>query len=465
MKFSYGLLALSFCFVPALWAQNSSNAPELYNWNAPETAENSPLGAASTDLGRAQDLGPLALSLDQAVSEGLAHNLDLMAAQYNIPIAEAAELTASLPGNPSLILDATLQPFGPLWNQTNAGGPEEFDLGFSIPLDFSDKYGTGKKDARAGTAIAKAQFADAVRQKVLLIRQDYINVVTQQHVVDLYQERADNYDKLVHVIENRIGVIKAQPLLLVRAQLARDQARIDLLNNQNALRSAKTQLAIQLGRPPSVNAFRATTELRPAEMVPVPDKEGLVAQAMESRPDLKALQWTVEKAKLDRKLAEEQAWQDVTIQVEASRQGPDAANGIMPALPPAYSWDASLSIPLPLLNANQGLTKTADLAGEQAQKQVDSLVLSIRQQIGDELAQFKIDHDLILEYESKQIDQARKVRDEQQKLFGTGNMDLLDYFDAMEAYNGVLLSYYGTVGSYRNDLAMLKASVGKDVLP
>ncbi len=465
MKFSYALLALLPCFAPALWAQNSSSVPGIYDWNGSVTTGTSATSVPSTDFGRAQDLGPLALSLDQAVSEGLAHNLDLLAAQYNIPIAEAAELTAGLPGNPSLILDTTLQPFGPLWNQTNAGGPEEFDLGFSIPLDFSDKYGTGKKDAQAGTAIAKAQFADAVRQKVLLVRQDYINVVTQQHLVDLYQERADNYDKLVHVIENRIGIIKAQPLLLVRAQLARDQARIDLLNNENALRSAKTQLAIQLGRPPSVNAFRATTELRPSEMVAVPDKEVLIAQALENRPDLKGFQLTMDKAKLDRKLAENQAWQDVTVQVEASRQGPDAASGTAPALPAAYSWDASLNIPLPLLNANQGLTKTADLAGEQAQKQVESLVLSIRQQIGDELAQFKIDHDLILEYESRQIDQARKVRDEQQKLFGTGNMDLLDYFDAMEAYNGVLLSYYGTVGSYRNDLAMLNASVGKDILP
>ena len=109
--------------------------------------------------------------------------------------------------------------------------------------------------------------------------------------------------------------------------------------------------------------------------------------------------------------------------------------------------------------------RVADLTGEQTQKQIESLDLSIRQGIGDELAQLKIDHDLIMEYEAKQINNARRVRDEQQKLFGTGNMDLLDYFDAMEAYNGVLISYYNTVGSYRNDLAMIDASVGKDILP
>jgi outer membrane protein TolC len=411
--------------------------------------------------------GPVELSLAQAVEEGVHHNLDLMAAQYNSPIAEANELTAGLPGNPSLLLDTIFEPFASNWNQTSAGGPRQFDAGLSIPLDFSNKYGLGKKDAQAATGIAKAQFEDALRQKILLIRQDYINVVTQQHLVDLYRERADNYEKLVHVIENRIGVIKAQPLLLMRAQLARDQALIDLRQNENNLRSAQTLLAIQLGRLPQAMAFKATTELRPFEMVDAPDKDDIIAQALKNRPDLRALELTQEKTKLDRKLAENQAWSDVNVTAEVSRQGPTdgSPDGTLAPIPAGYSWDLALNIPFPLLNQNQGMVKAAGLTGEQTQKQIESLDLSIRQGIGDELAQLKIDHDLIMEYEATQINNARKVRDEQQKLFGTGNMDLLDYFDAMEAYNSVLFSYYNTVGSYRNDLAMIDASVGKDILP
>jgi len=411
--------------------------------------------------------GKVDLTLEGAVQEGVKHNLDLLAAKYNIPIAQANEVTASLPGNPSFLIDTVFQPFGGAWNQSNAGGPTQYDAGFSVPLDLCNKYGMGKKDAQEATSIIKAQFADTVRQKILLIRQDYINVVTQQHLVDLYKERAENYEKLVHIIENRIGVIKVRPLLLMRAQLARDQARIDLRTNENTLRSDKTQLAIQLGRPPQANAFQATTELRQFEMMEPPEKADMIAQALENRPDLKAVKLTEDKAVLDHQLADNQAWQDISVQAEVSKQGPTAGSpdGTVSSIPEAYSWDVSLNIPFPLFNQNQGMTKVADLTGEQAKKQAESLMLSIRQEIGDELAQMKIDHDLIEEYESKQIANARKVRDEQQKLFGTGNMVLLDYFDAMEAYNGVLLSYYQTVGSYRNDLAMLNASIGKDVMP
>lgn len=411
--------------------------------------------------------GPVELSLDQAVQEGIRHNLDLMAAKYGIPMAEANELTAGLPGNPSLILDTIFEPFAPNWNQTSAGGPRQFDAGFSLPLDFSDKYGMGKKDAHAATEIAKAQFQDVVRQKILLIRQDYINVVTQQHHLALNQERADNYEKLVHVIENRIGVVKVQPLLLMRAQLARDQALINLRQSENGLRSAKTLLAIQLGRLPEDKAFTATTELRQFETIDIPNQEEVITEAMDNRPDLIVVKMVQEKTKLDRQLAQNQAWNDVTITAEVSKQGPTDASpdGTLAAIPAGYSWDLALNIPFPLLNQNQGNVKLADLTAEQAQKQVESLNLSIRQEIGDELAQLKIDHDLIVEYETTQINNARKVRDEQQKLFGTGNMVLLDYFDAMEAYNGILSSYYDTVGSYRNDLAMIDASVGKDIMP
>lgn len=431
----------------------------------------SPTPVLSTDgsavLGDVVEDGPVSLSMDDAVNEGLHHNLDLIAAKYNIPIAEANEITASSPGNPSFLLDTVFEPFASNWNQTNAGGPRQFDAGFAVPLDFSDKYGLGKKDARQVTQITKAQFQDAVRQKVLLIRQDYITVVTDQHVVALFKERADNYEKLVHVIENRIGVIKAQPLLLMRAQLARDQALIDLRTNENNLRSAKTQLAIQLGREPKTTAFQATTELRQFEMVETPDKESVIAQALINRPDLKAIQLALEKARMDHQLADDQAWQDVTLTAQVSRQGPTdgSPDGSLPPIPEGYSWDLALNIPFPLFNQNSGMTKAADLMGEQAKKQAEALNLSIRQEIGDELEQMKIDHDLIQEYEGKQIDNARKVRDEQQKLFGTGNMVLLDYFDAMEAYNSVLIAYYNTVGSYRNDLAMLNASVGKDIFP
>lgn len=434
----------------------------------PQDAADSGLTLTAQAQSDSKSSETLELTLDQAAQEGLNHNLDLMAAKFSVPMAEADELTAGLLGNPSLLVDTAFEPFGGNWNQTSAGGPRQFDAGVSLPVDLSGKRSAGVKSAHAMTQITQVQFMDAVRQEILLIRQSYIDVVTQQHQVALAKERAENYDKLVHIIENRIGFKKVQPLLLMRAQLAGDQARMDLRQKENDLRSSKTMLAIQLGRQPHENAFEATTELRQFEIENVLDKDTLVALALSHRPDLNALQMTLAKAQLDHRLAQNQMWDDATVTLQLSNQGSVAADpndADSAALPSATSWDAALSIPFPLLNQNQGNVEKADLAAAQTQKQIEALQLSISQEIGDELAQLEINRDLIAEYESKQIRNARMIRDEQQKLFGTGNMVLLDYFDAMEAYNGVLSAYYNTVGSYRKGLAQINASVGKDVIP
>ena len=73
------------------------------------------------------------LGLEQALEEGTRFNLDLLATRYNIPMAEADEMTAGLWNNPSLLIDTVFEPIGRKWDQTSAGGPRQFDFGLSYP--------------------------------------------------------------------------------------------------------------------------------------------------------------------------------------------------------------------------------------------------------------------------------------------------------------------------------------------
>src|ERR1700744_3676545 len=86
------------------------------------------------------------LTIEQAVSEGLKSNLDILATQYGIPLAEADEITAGLWNNPAVLFDTVFQPLhGGNWNQTNAGGPRQYDMIFSYPLDLSGKRSKAKR--------------------------------------------------------------------------------------------------------------------------------------------------------------------------------------------------------------------------------------------------------------------------------------------------------------------------------
>lgn len=431
---------------------------------------NFPMAAISAVAAEApQAVSPAAsLSLQDAVAEGCRNNLDLLALHHSIPMARADELTAGLWGNPSLQLGATWDPLGRAETPYRDETPGQTNLGISMPLDLSGKIHAARKSARAATKVAELEFMDAVRRKVLEIQNSYIDGMTLQNQVTLAFEKAEDYNELVHIIENRIGRKTVRPLLLTRAQLARDQARLDLRRTRAELASAKTLLGLLLGRLPGKEAVVLATELRDFKLTAVPEAQSSVARALETRPDLLALKATAVKASLDHGLARHQAWDDFNLALTLGRSSPVAADPEDPAsvdVASVYSLDGALVMPLPWFNRNQGNIAKARLGLEQARTQVAALELGIRQEIGDELEQLRMNQDLIVEYESTQIKNARQVRDSQQTQFGTGYIALLDYFDAMEAYNGVLSSYYVAVGNYRKNLASLNASVGCEVMP
>src|SRR5579883_3187634 len=140
------------------------------------------------------------LTYQQAVEEGLRNNLDLLAAKYNVPIAQADELTAGLWNNPTFLADTIFEPFAPNWNQTNAGGPRQFDVGLSYPFDFSGKIPAARRSAHKATETAQAAFQDAVRQKLRDIQLAYIDVMTSQQQLALSKEKEESLDDLLKVI-------------------------------------------------------------------------------------------------------------------------------------------------------------------------------------------------------------------------------------------------------------------------
>ena len=122
-------------------------------------------------------------------------------------------------------------------------------------------------------------------------------------------------------------------------------------------------------------------------------------------------------------------------------------------------------MPLPLFNRNQGNIRKVSYTADQLQKQIASLEHAISQEVAGDNDQLVLNRRLILDYEESQLTNARKVRDEEQRLVGMGSNDLLSYFDAVAAYSGTFSSYYDAVGEYRRDVARLNAACGMDVLP
>lgn len=405
-------------------------------------------------------------TLNEVVDIGVHSNLDLLAAKYNIPEAEADELTAGLFNNPSLLMDTVFQPFSKNWNQTNAGGPRQYDLILSYPFDLSGKRSAAEKSAHEATRATEASFQDAVRQKIRDIRLAYFDLLVAEQQLTLAHEKEDRLTHLVDVLEKRIGQKQILPLLKLRAQVARDQAKLDAEQREISLRAAKTNIAILLGYAEGTTII-PETKLRDFTLGDIPLKDSLMNFALEQRPDLKALKLTLNKSSFDKELAHAQVWDNFTVTAGMSSQGPAGANpsdANSNSLPRAYSWNMGLTVPLPSFNRNQGNIAKASLLEEQLNKQIASLHLSITQEVSTLYDQILAGKHLLEAYEEKQLKQAREVRDAQSRLFGTGSSAVLDYFDSINAYIAVYSSYYHAVGDYRRNTARLNAALGKDEL-
>ena len=81
---------------------------------------------------------PDGLTLDQAIERLVRENLDLRSKSMEIPQAQADILTASLRANPILYADSQLIPYGNYSNR-RPGGPTQYDVNISHPLDYTHK--------------------------------------------------------------------------------------------------------------------------------------------------------------------------------------------------------------------------------------------------------------------------------------------------------------------------------------
>ena len=90
------------------------------------------------------------MTLDEAIDTAIRENLDLRSQFYEIPQAQADVLQAGLRANPVFYADGQLLPYGK-FNRSNPGGPTQYDVNISHPLDLNGKRQRGYASRSAPT--------------------------------------------------------------------------------------------------------------------------------------------------------------------------------------------------------------------------------------------------------------------------------------------------------------------------
>ncbi|HSU61432.1 MAG TPA: TolC family protein [Bryobacteraceae bacterium] len=394
---------------------------------------------------------PRALTWQETQERFRENNPTLLAGKVTIDESRADEITAYLRPNPDFT-------FG--WDQLTP-----FSANPYRPLSQSYLFGDlnylherGHKrelrlaSARQGTEIAISAQADLERNLTFNLRDAFNRVLLAKAVVQVAQENLRYYDKVLSVNADRYRVGDIAKVDYQRLDLQRIQFESDLATSQVDLRTAKIDLLTLLKDRTPVEQFDITGPFDFEE--PVTTLAELREDALNSRPDLREAQQSLEKSRTDHQLAFANGSVDPTFGVDMSHQPP----------PLNTYMGVSVSFPLRIFDRNQGEKARTLLDIGRNEKLRDASELSALHDVDSAYATLQSTLELLRPYKAKYLSEAGDIRSTVSFAYQHGAASLLDFLDAQKSYRDTQLAYLNLVGAYLSAANQLNFAIGREVI-
>jgi cobalt-zinc-cadmium efflux system outer membrane protein len=436
-------------------------APMAIGLPAPLPLTEVPLYGA-LELPTTPDEGPDGgLTFDQAIDLAVRANLELMARRYEINLAQADVLQASLRANPLLYADGQLVPYGN-YSAERPGGQTQYDVNVSHPLDLSHKRQARTAAAVQARRIVEAQFQDAVRLMLANVGYAYVNAQAARETLRYAETGLVGLDRLLKSLEGLAarGERNRSDINRIRAQ--RDASEVGVMDAQEALLKALRTLGGYLNMPPeAAEAIKLRGSLRDAAPPP-PGIEELTQIALSSRPDLIAYRLGVGFAHADLRLQEANRFADAYLLYQ-----PYTFQSNAPLhLKSATSWALGITMPVPLYNRNQGNIQRAKLNISQTQIQLASLERQASIEVRQAQREYEMTKTYLDRFERSILVAAHAAMEDTRKLFVAGELpDVTRFLAVQKEYNDTVRQYRDTAIRHRRSMIGLNTAVGCRVLP
>ena len=386
------------------------------------------------------------LTVDEAVREAIASNLDLAAARYDISVAEARQITARLRPNPVMTLSADhLDLLGTGYNTTNNAGPNEYSYRTDFILERGGKRAARMELASAAKSVAELRFRDAMRRLAFEVESGFVDVQLAKENLALATDNLRSLNGIVSVNTERVRTGDLAAVELNRSQVAAMQYQTAVRQAELQLRQAKNQLRLLLGRPELLEDFDISGPIRREER-PVNLQE-VRTHAFSQRPDLLEVRQTQARNQADLRLQLAQGKIDYTAGAEYRRQQAPSGMG--------NSLGFFFSAPLPVFNRNQGEVARAQQEIAQAATQVRAIEARVNGEVTGAWQQYSTSRELLEDIEKRVLEKAGDVRQTTEYSYRRGEATLVEFLDAQRAFNEVTQSYNEARANYARSLYLI----------
>lgn len=326
-------------------------------------AGSNPSPIRHTAAAMAEPTGPL--DLRSALALALRFNPGLSSASREREASDAAVLQAGAWPNP--VFDAQVEDL--------RRGNRTTTLQLSQPIELGGKRAarvTAAERARDQAASALLARRSELRASVITL---FFEVLAAQERLRLAQDSVGLAEGATRAAARRVAAGKVSPLEESRARVAEAGIRVELLQAEGALRSARQQLAALWGNPnPRFTQADGALDRLPAAAAA--DVEGRLSAA----PVLRQARLEVERRQALSDLEQARRMPDVTVSLGAKRVPADEGMGSGSGRNQVV---VGLSVPLPIFDTNRGNVAEALSREEKARDELAAAEL----QLGTDVAQ------------------------------------------------------------------------------
>jgi len=358
------------------------------------------------------------------------NNLQLLAEQYNINMADAD------------ILQAKIWELPQLSGQINAYNPEgkkAFDIGHAKGAEITQLiYMGGKKKneiafARSNKELAQLQFSQLLVDLRTQLRAAYFNLYYERQKLENTNKQLGYMNDLLDAY--RVQSAKGNVSLKdeVRLQSLVIQLNNDKLGiNKNILefeQNLKVLTGISDDIEPQLSDADAK-EILAAQ--PFGDENELKRKALENNSDYQYFLKLIDNSKLYAQWQKSLNIPDLNVGAGWDQNGGTFKNEV----------NLMVGIPLPLWKSNQGNVEKANYAVQQNQKNADYQKLTLETKVQAAYKTWKSQYDQLAQIRTTDLTNMELVYDGMLKNFRKGNINLIEFTDFMDSYRQTALQIY-----------------------
>ncbi len=394
------------------------------------------------------------LSLDQAIQEALAKNLNLAAEKLNVSVAEAREITARLRPNPVLTVSGqSLNLLGADYSPNTPLGPNQLNIHTDFPIERGHKREERIALAKQEKSLVELGVREVMRQVIAGVQSAFVDVQQAKESLKLAQENLKSLESVVAINEVRLKSGDLAQVELDRSKVAALQYRAAVLQAQLQLDQAKTQLQQIMGRKQRMPDFDVAAEVRREPITEAPEQ--ITRLALTRRPDYLADQQTQARSRADLRLQLANGKVDYTIGTEFTRQSGWGISG--------NSLGLYFSVPLRIFNKNQGEIARAQREILLAGARSEAMESSIQTEVERAYRQYTVSRQLLTSVENDMLAKARSVRDTTDYSYRRGEASLVEFLDAQRAFNDAMQTFNDARANYSRSLYLIDTVSGATV--